>query len=56
MESKETADAGNTFHEQNPFTYTTFPSREAMKAYYVQMSKLVNTEANITSHETYGLA
>lgn len=55
MENKETADAFTTFREQNPFIFIKFPNREAMKAYYLQMSSFVNFDTPLPEDETENL-
>lgn len=42
MENKETPDALAAFCKRNMYLYPTFSSREAMKAYYLQMNEFVN--------------
>lgn len=55
MENQETAKALTTFCEQNSFLFIKFPDREAMKAYYLQMSNFVNYETPAPANETENL-
>lgn len=55
MENQETADALTTFCEQNSFLFIKFPDRKAMKAYYLQMSRLINYETPAPASETESL-